>query len=186
MTCPVYKSVSSPLHYSQLWGVPTLLYFHRAGFDAGPMAIIAAGHLSDTDDSSKVFHVLATAELPGGSSSSSGEVTPASNAVKVVNLRKGPAADRPFMGTNIHDSKESEDPGVRVELTSNYGMTVFAGSCVFVELHYERKLEDGSFEDVCHFCLIASWECLIECSSWCIACILLLVLAYHMFSLAVR
>ena len=115
------------------------------------MALIASGHLSTADELSKTVHVITTTEVPGQSSSSvassSGSVL--SEPVRVVQLPKGPAAEHPFVGTSIGDSKTEQDPGVRVQLKANKGMTVFAGSCVFLELHYERQLDNGSFVDVC-------------------------------------
>jgi hypothetical protein len=108
--------------------------------------MVAAGHLGD-DDNSKLVHVIANAELSGGTSgiASSSSV---SEFVKVVELPAGPAADRPFVGTHMDNREDSKEPDIRVVLTANYGMTVFAGSCVFVKLHYLRKLVDGSFVDV--------------------------------------
>lgn len=116
--------------------------------DAGPMTLIAAGHLGVADDDSKLVYVITTAELPGSSSSTSSSTT-VSETVRVVKLAEGPAAERPFVGTHMDDSKNTEEPGVRVQLTPNYGMTVFSGSCAFLELHYQRKLENGSFVEVC-------------------------------------
>jgi hypothetical protein len=96
--------------------------------------------------------VITSTEIPTNSSSTNDSASPLWHGVKVVELPLLPAAERPFVGTHLGDSKEAENPGVRVELTVNHGMTTFAGSCAFVELHFERMLKDGSFADVCAPC----------------------------------
>ena len=93
--------------------------------------------------------MITTAELYETSSSSSSSGSPRSEAGRVVELPKGPAAARPFVSARFDESDSKKSPGVRMQLKVNSGMTVFAGSCVFLEMHYERQLDEGTFVDVC-------------------------------------
>lgn len=52
-----------------------------------------------------------------------------------------------FSGGCFSDASDSEND-IDVKLIANDGRTVYAGSCVFLELSYERKLEGGTTVEV--------------------------------------
>lgn len=114
----------------------------------GPFSLIAAGHLRLKDDESRPIDVITTDDLPGAATSS-GNTKGGGNSVKLVDLPDSPASERAFLGAKVAGDENTEETGVHVTFTPNYDLTIFAGSCVFVELHFQKRGENGKLEDVC-------------------------------------
>lgn len=75
-----------------------------------------------------------------------GDVTERTNVQSshAVRTTKAVYPQQHFVGGHI--GKELGQPEeVDVQMTVNGGITVYAGSCAFVELTYTRRLDNGSF-----------------------------------------
>eukprot|EP00892_Ulva_mutabilis_P000586 jgi/Ulvmu1/10528/UM064_0066.1 len=66
-----------------------------------------------------------------------------SHAVNTVRLQDPQGG---FVGGYIGKAEESE--GIDVQLVANGGMTVYAGSCAFLQLIYRRRSENGTFVEI--------------------------------------
>lgn len=61
----------------------------------------------------------------------------------------------PFVGGYIGNTTDQAH-ALDVQLTANNGMTIYAGSCIFLELEYRQKMPGSTFAEVC-MCGVTCW-----------------------------